>query len=220
MIQKQIKTIGLTILIAASTAALTFAQMDMPDMPSGQDGGFGGDGMGGFGMQMVEPGTYSNDEAGYSIRIPNGFTGMSLPSPANSLWVVQGRNLQSAQDADDVLQFMVLYSPEGATAGEAPDFGTTDTEQLEQDLREMQSGQGPSGQFEVSEVSQVTVSGETAARIRFSLEPEGSDEALHGVMYSFEHGGSRLVVQYLGGRGQESRVRSLAEENIRTLSLE
>lgn len=88
----------MTLVIAVSVTALSFPQMDMGDLPSGQDGaGLGRDGMSGFGMQMLNPGTYGNHEACYSIRVFEGFTGMSLPSAVNSIWVVEDEGMEPSR---------------------------------------------------------------------------------------------------------------------------
>lgn len=210
----------LTGALAALVATFAFAQRDMP---GGPDGGFGDQGMGGFGMEMIEPGTYSNEEAGYSIRIPDGFSGMSLPAPVSSIWVAEGMQMQSMEGGADGLQFMVFSSPAGSS-DDGPGFETDDPEELARDLENLQgSGRMPGGNYVVDDLRRVSVGGRQAVRMSFSLEADetGADRGeLYGIVYSLRHEGRAIVVQYLGGPGMESRVRSFAERNIQTLSVD
>jgi len=180
-----------------------------------------GDGMqppGGAGgqPQSVEPGIFPNEAIGYSITIPEGFTGMSMPEPANVL-IVSELAMGDAGGGGN-RQFMVGYST-GEQAGEPiPDFAAGDLEEVRRMLQSSNRGPGPQTQLNVEETTREQIGGRQGVRIAFTTTAPGGGQTIHGVMYAVNHRGGALVVQYFAGDSGEV-LTTFAAENIATLSL-
>ena len=175
--------------------------------------------LGDIGVPVIESGTYTDEDTGFSIMVPDGFSGLGLPLPEVSIWVADGRQEEYAGDSAIGVQFLVASFP-SESHRRYPGFDSDEPAGIEAHLNGLVSSSPiPGGEFTVSEVTHTLVSGRSGLRIEFGFRPASGSGAMHGTIYTVRHNGRSFVIPYLAGEGQEQRLRAFAEENIRTFRL-
>lgn len=211
MIRIRARSAGQVSLILAAIGLLALASPLIAQQGEGMPSPGGATGQ----PQSVEPGTFANQALGYSIMIPEGFTGMSMPDPANLLMVSE---LAFAGGAGN-RQFMVGFSSAEQSTDPVPDFASGDLEEIRRTLQSSNRGPGPQTQLSIEETTREQIGGRRGVRLRFTTSAPGSDETIRGVMYAVNHRDGALVVQYFA-EGPGGEIDSFAEQNIATLSLQ
>lgn len=197
--KKQWMTLSAALLAVMMVAAVAMAQPGM-----GQQGPR---------PTMVQSGTYTNDAAGYTVKVPEGWTGMAQ---GKVITAMHGTPQQIQASGGMVQAFLI--SADSARAQKDVDLaGMT-----EKELRGWFLEQSQMSEEQLDGLGKTSLAGETAIRVEFTQPaiPGRVPAERKGIGFFMMKDGMAYNLMYMAPTAEFEAIRSFAENHMDTFTVQ
>ncbi len=170
--------------------------------------------------KMIDPGVYTSPEHGYSVDIPEGWTGTAM-GPAIIVMKAESIEQGFAVGAE---AFTVFVQPEEEINEDmrGKDITDIDIENFQNEVREALQQQANMNDVKILSVDRAKVNGHDCIHLLQKFTPADAESGFQGTMmsemYVFNYGSSLLNIVYMSSEDKWDDYKGLIGDHLKTLA--
>lgn len=172
-------------------------------------------------MTQVESGTYTNEEDGYSIDVPDGWTGMEM---RGMLIAAKGdmKQMRPRPDAESFTVFVEKKEDVEAKFG-GQSFEEIDLDAFRAEVKESMKQRGQAAEIEIKSLEHEQVAGKQAMHVVERMKvPTGPQQKswVQSELYVFDNGADLVHIMYSAPEEAWGEYGEFVAEHVGSLSLD
>jgi len=174
--------------------------------------------MGAMMPQMIDPGTYTHPEQGYSVEIPDGWIGSVMEG---ALIAFEGEMMQQAF-VSEAKTFIIFRQAEEeiSEAFRGKNINEIDIDEFQAEVKKAMREQAGSDDIEIKEIERTEVNGHDVFHVLQRFRPNVRNLQSAGwtmaEMYVFQNGSEHLNIIYLSPEKNWSDYQDFTSKHINT----